>query len=107
MQAEGYGSVNRRIRLRKLKNMTAQVKEDVKHKKNEDDILSIGMKDLMLDKNSLNYRYSKYRKVPFCRNELIITQKAITKNGKKKAQGRLSYPRTIWGCNLNCVKACS
>ena len=26
---EGYGSVNRRIRLRKLKNMTAQVKEDV------------------------------------------------------------------------------
>ncbi|EFB34019.1 hypothetical protein PREVCOP_06585 [Segatella copri DSM 18205] len=29
MQAEGYGSVNRRIRLRKLKNTTPQVKEDV------------------------------------------------------------------------------
>ena len=27
MQAEGYGSVNRRIRLRKLKNMTAQAEE--------------------------------------------------------------------------------
>ena len=26
---------------------------------------------------------------------MYITQKAITKNGKKKAQGRLSYPRTI------------
>ena len=34
--------------------------------------------------------------MPFCRNELMyITQKAITKNGKKKAQGRLSYSRTI------------
>ena len=28
MQAEGYGSVNRRIRLRKLKKTTPQVKED-------------------------------------------------------------------------------
>ena len=26
---------------------------------------------------------------------MYITQKAITKNGKKKAQGGLSYPRTI------------
>ena len=39
---------------------------------------------------------------------MYITQKAITKNGKKKAQGRLSYPRTISPepifkgfCNMN------
>ena len=33
--------------------------------------------------------------MPFCRNELIINQKAIIKNGKKKAQGRLSVDKTI------------
>ena len=31
------------------------VKDDIKPKRNEDGILTIGLKDLLLDKNSLNY----------------------------------------------------
>lgn len=31
------------------------VKDDIKPKRNEDGILTIGLKDFLLDKNSLNY----------------------------------------------------